>query len=756
MAKKKAQKQKTTRKKAAKKTRVSKHSASKPSSKSVKRAATPRPKTRQKTTRLDPRLSVLISKNKAVVAGTRHLLSEIFGGLGNTYGGLGGTYGALGGTYGSLGGTYGSLGGTYGSLSEEDRETFHDLIELLYGTDAVKSLSAGNVGAGLVLVPHSLAEPGKWGAKQGSKNKDSLEKQLRIPVFVEATSEESASYLIKGLKQINKKTPVPELSPSRFAARVSLAGLRYLDRSTNRKHVRFVECTARCEHALDQAHTASQLNDWDPPYARTVKEKGKGVLVGVVDTGIDINHRAFAGRIIDYVDQTTGARYVGPPLEHLVDPENQIFKLGTPASQTNLAEPKDYDGHGTHVAGIAAGAKLPNYPFEGVAPKATLAIVKTSFETIDIARAVKHIFDLADELQMPCVVNLSLGGHYGPHDGSGQIERVIDEQCNKPGRIVVVSAGNEATDKIHAGTRFAPSGSDGAKQRWVADFEMIARTVNGWRISSAFVQVWTPWEDEVEITLRSPTGKLYTPELNKDWQSDEQARYTVEYRRDNFSISADSAASFLIQTVDRSDVLRGGSVIVEEPDAEEGEQSIRVGRVHAWCGSGHARFTSGNERSHVVAMPGTAYSAITVASYATNKSWESLDGNQALEAVKLGDISYFSSPGPDRDDFVKPEIAAPGQWIVAALSKDAIKSIPDEYIHKSKKFTAMQGTSMASPYVAGAVALMLEREPDLRWDEVKRRLIKSAHADEFTMPVWNPRWGFGKLNVRDIMAYGYE
>ena len=69
----------------------------------------------------------------------------------------------------------------------------------------------------------------------------------------------------------------------------------------------------------------------------------------------------------------------------------------------------------------------------------------------------------------------------------------------------------------------------------------------------------------------------------------------------------------------------------------------------------------------------------------------------------------------------------------------------------SEKAAAMQRTSMAAPYVTGAIALLLEREPAITWEEVKRRLIKSTVSDSYTTPVWNPRWGYGKLNVKDLL-----
>jgi subtilisin family serine protease len=154
-------------------------------------------------------------------------------------------------------------------------------------------------------------------------------------------------------------------------------------------------------------------------------------------------------------------------------------------------------------------------------------------------------------------------------------------------------------------------------------------------------------------------------------------------------------------------------------------------------------------------MPGTAFSAITVASYGTRNGWKSADPNQpdvSLDAVNVEDISYFSSPGPSRDGDTKPEIAAPGQWLISALSSKATtEEIPKWLRSPNGKYTAMQGTSMSAPYTAGALALLLENEPTIDPGEAKRRLIKSARQDSFTAPCWNQRWGYGKLNIERLL-----
>jgi subtilisin family serine protease len=185
--------------------------------------------------------------------------------------------------------------------------------------------------------------------------------------------------------------------------------------------------------------------------------------------------------------------------------------------------------------------------------------------------------------------------------------------------------------------------------------------------------------------------------------------------------------------------------------------------VHAWIAAEEmGRFNKGFTRSHLVGMPGTAFSAITVASFATRGQWSSADPTLpqvTLDAVVPEDISYFSSPGPTRENLNKPDVAAPGQWIVSALSAAATEeAIPAWMRLPSGGYAVMQGTSMSAPYVTGAVALLLQKqkdkpdEPAMHWAEVKRRLIKSCRQDRYSTPCWNERWGYGKIDVGRLLT----
>jgi subtilisin family serine protease len=269
------------------------------------------------------------------------------------------------------------------------------------------------------------------------------------------------------------------------------------------------------------------------------------------------------------------------------------------------------------------------------------------------------------------------------------------------------------------------------------------------------VQIWHQHEDELQVRLRSPNGEFFEPPAEGEDEAD-RGKFIVQSSHQRAHYSGDNVTTFLIITVPQHEWLRGWSLKVRER-RDGNRHGVQVGAVHAWIlDSDMGEFTQGVARTHLVGIPGTAYSAITVGSYATRRDWPSGDPDfpdVVLRAVNLEDISYFSSPGPTRDGHNKPEIAAPGQWLISALSEHATEEyVPPWTRLPDVPYAAMQGTSMAAPYVTGAIALLLERAPGIDWAEAKRRLIKSARQDGFTHPCWNARWGYGKINVQRLLT----
>jgi subtilisin family serine protease len=576
----------------------------------------------------------------------------------------------------------------------------------------VSGLPVGALSLSAQMVPTSVA---------------TLEREDKVSVLVEVRAADRAPVEDAVAALAGTATPVSETTLLVQAPRTKLAELARLDA------VRYVEASYRLRPLCDLAHLSANLLDKN--LKPSVPQTGKGVLIGIVDSGIDVTHPSFQQgnqtRLIRYLDQVTNTEYTPEKIEagHAVNSPDTL-------------------GHGTHVAGIAAGngGGSPSQRYRGVAPEADLAVVKTTFETDRVVAGIKYLFDLAGQRNQPCVVNLSLGGHVGGHDGSSVMERTID-QLSGPGRIVVASAGNEGRDPIHASTTLSVGSATPA--RWTANFSLQPRVIQGQLIGLLQVQVWHFQEDALKVTLRAPNGELFEAPFP---ETDRQV-FLVAGTRQAAPYSGDLVSTFTVVAVAQSQWLGGWSLLVEETAAG----SAQVGTVHAWIADRDmGGFTTGQAFSHLVGMPATAFSVIAVASYATRDQWKSRDPgtpNVAPQGIVLEDISYFSSPGPTRDGDNKPEIAAPGQWLVSALSSTADpREVPEWTRLPNLPYAAMQGTSMAAPYVTGALALLLEKDRTIDWAEAKRRLIKSARLDSRTRAPWNSRWGYGKINVERLLT----
>jgi hypothetical protein len=166
-----------------------------------------------------------------------------------------------------------------------------------------------------------------------------------------------------------------------------------------------------------------------------------------------------------------------------------------------------------------------------------------------------------------------------------------------------------------------------------------------------------------------------------------------------------------------------------------------------------APFVQGLEEAEIVASPAAGDSVIAVAAYVTKTRWDAIDGHSYsyTNPPPVGAIAPFSSIGPRRDGLLKPDVAAPGMGIASALSGDA--SFPVEIIMPDGEHMIQQGTSMASPHVAGLAALMIENLGPMSVAATRDRMAATARADAFTGGVPNTTWGGGKIEALGATGY---
>jgi subtilisin family serine protease len=470
---------------------------------------------------------------------------------------------------------------------------------------------------------------------------------------------------------------------------------------------------------------------------------GKGVIVGIVDTGIDIFHQNFltadqkASRILSIWDQNK--------------PDDKIpngFATGHELTQGDIAEAlkhpdtsyrgHDDKGHGSHVAGIAVGNGSRSghchgsNTFIGVAPEADLIIVKMTGSFADIIEGVKYIFKQADTLGKAAVVNLSLGWDRGAaHDGTSTHETVLDGLVGGPGRVIVVSAGNNADARLHVTKNVGAAG--GANSEATLTMKVPASVD---RFGAC--DIWYDGAAQLTLTLTPPNDSAFS-DLNPgdignplagpsrtDTVTAQSTVNTAPYGRNHiyFSIApkfgAVSAGLWTIRLRNTANAAATVSAWIQIPDP----------------GKAHVEFDADYVVPGTITVPGTATHIITVGAY--NPSKGLFSGTY--------DLADFSSHGPTLDGRHKPEICAPGVNITSAASDEAPHWFCCDCCLWG--YSTLEGTSQAAPHVTGTAALMLQRNPALTYDQVRQLLQSSGRSpDHLTLPS-NDDWGYGMVDAK--------
>lgn len=504
---------------------------------------------------------------------------------------------------------------------------------------------------------------------------------------------------------------------------------------------------------------------------------GQGVIIGVYDTGLDLNHPDFRNadgktRVLYAWDQSAASGT--PPGRVGAD----VFGYGHECRATTIdagtCPMVDAIGHGTHVAGTAAGTGAatgngqPAYRYTGVAPAADLIIVKGgdgSFSTDRAVDGVAYIFARAAELGRPAVVVLSLTTQTGPHDGSTAFEQALDSLAG-PGRIIVAAAGNGGYNgnEQPAFVRTATHAHGRVTAGGVAEHGLIIPpyTPNPGSISDAAVlELWYDGADSLSVTVVSPRGDAVTVATGD----------TAVVATPGGAVYVDNAAAgpdpangdrqaliILFDSTEAAPPDTGRWAIRLRGDA------VRVGTYHLWL-TGYSfqnptRSTVLDPASnaYLVGSPGTAGRAITVAAYATRHEWNGPDGAPVGFPIRepIGDIAFFSAPGPRRDGVLKPDLAAPGKFTISARAAGGQiwRDFPT-FVEADGVHAALLGTSQAAPHVAGAAAILLQLQPHLGPEELRELLTTHARRDAFSLHPYtggpdgspNPQWGHGKLDV---------
>lgn len=533
---------------------------------------------------------------------------------------------------------------------------------------------------------------------------------------------------------------------------------------SGKKGVKYVQVTSNATQTLDLARKETGVDDVHNGVSLKQGYTGKGVVVGIVDGGFDYTHQAF-------YDPNTGKCRIKRVWEQCTEsmegakaPEKFGYgvELNTPKLIGLSSGDVTNNSHGTHVAGIAAGSDYTynNGAYVGVAPDAEIVLVSIPLATgvgtsADIANAVKYIFDYADEVGKPCVVNLSLGNQDGPHDGTSTFDTMTDAMQG-PGRLIVGAAGNHRTDAFHIDHTFATP--DAAPLRTFVKYKVAPSN----SVSGGTIEIWG--EKGVNFTVDIAAYSTFN---KKD------ARSTTVYPAEGVTnVDFGKYATGTWKVASEVSPLNGKPHVVLTSALTSIRNNYAIaltvtpktaGRVNIWSDNTYLALESRDiegfsapdaASSTLCEIGGTGKRILTVGSYTTRNEYTTNGGQQATLQETVGDLSSFSSYGPTVDGRMKPNITAPGCFIISAVSNnDASGNLMyaeyNENFGRYNQYGYMQGTSMASPFVAGIVATWLQAYPQLTPEQLHEIVQNTARKDSFTATAPDSNWGYGKINALD-------
>lgn len=453
---------------------------------------------------------------------------------------------------------------------------------------------------------------------------------------------------------------------------------------------------------------------------------GSGILIGVVDSGIDITLPDFR-----YSDGTTRIRALwdqsisgNPPDEYAIGTEytqeqiNAALAVESRREREQMIPSRDISGHGTAVAGIAAGSG----EYQGVAPASELIVVKMASpradgfpRTTELMQGVDYAIKKAVEYQMPIAVNLSFGNTYGSHDGTSLIERFLDDISNYWKNVICVGSGNEGNSAGHTSGSLAEMQEEAVQ----LGVQMNEPALN--------VQIWKSYVDEVDISIQNPSGVRVGP-IREDLGTQRFVMGNTEIllyygEPSPYSVRQEIFLDFLPR---QSYVDAGVWQIILTP------RHIVEGGYQMWLPSQGAlnvgtAFLFPVSRT-TLTIPSTASRVVTVGAYdPLTFTYADFSGRGPAE-------------GQEGAAAFKPDLAAPGVRITAP-------SVGGGYAE-------VTGTSFAAPFVTGSAALLMEwgivrgNDPYLYGEKVKAYLRRGARPLPGEAEYPNDQVGYGTLCLR--------
>ena len=489
---------------------------------------------------------------------------------------------------------------------------------------------------------------------------------------------------------------------------------------------------------------------------------GSGIILGFIDTGIDFNHGDFKdangkSRIRFLWDQVpTAGSTVPVPFNYGIEwTETQIN-----ANQCTHSDLPFY-GHGTHVAGIAAGTASANNTHEGCASKADIILVALDFNKSGpiTADAVQYILIKATLLGKPCVINASVGDYYGSHDATDLEAQLIANQItNVAGRVMVAAAGNAGNKKYHVKTQ--PLAND-TNFTWISN---NTNTLEYWCYGDTLQVKNLQFSVGANRANYSDLGRIGFKNYNYALSSIKTD--TLKHNGNHIAIIKTSASINASGVYELYFLITADTLGLKWRIETKGS-----GLHHAWnfdfVSNGLPTATQFPNINHylkadtfytMVSSYQCSDEIITVANYVNLNSYYDVHDTLRNTGITVGKIALSSSSGPTRDRRQKPDIAATGESVFSciplAMMASQIANSPLTVAQGSLHILG-GGTSASSPVLAGLAALYLQKNPTATNRQVKEAITKCAYSDVFTgTTLPNYQWGYGKLDGKAAMLCG--
>lgn len=533
---------------------------------------------------------------------------------------------------------------------------------------------------------------------------------------------------------------------------------------------------------MDTAILVNRIADVHAGIGLSQSYEGEGVIIGFIDDGIYFNHGDFLRE-----DSTTRIRYIWD--------QNAASGVNSPAPYNygrewswldidagNCAHVEQGNGHGTNVAGIAAGDGSTDSLFKGVAPKAEIIAVSINYNAqflSNVADAADYIFKKADALGKPCVINTSLGTYVGGRDGKDLTSQLINNLLEeRPGRALVAAGGNAREFDYHLGYS---AGADtnftwfnyNAANNWVAyEFWIDSVDLQGFHYSfgvnsdTNFAQLGkSGWLDFQTTDLLAQNMTTRTELIRQGSIVYGSAEVAAEKYQGTYHIVViirltpgipsyrDLLYSLKITGSGRFDLW-------SDPTLTNGSSMVNSNLPPVSLFPEIQFYKLPDNLSSIVSSWQCSDHVLTVGNFSNRARYLDADSNIFQTGEVPGALYRTSSLGPARGGMVKPDLAATGSTTLSTGNLDHIFQLINVGPNESFKVAygglhnRNGGTSMASPIVAGLVALYLEKEPNADWSEIKQVILQNTYQDNFTgAALPDERWGYGKVDGISTMQF---